>query len=203
MDSRRRRSAPGPYKFVSFTPGIELVLEAFDQYWRKPPSVKRLVFKMIPEETTRLAALKPGEVDIAYSIRGELAEELQRTPGLTLKPAVVQGVFNIYFPDQWDSKSTWHDERVRRAASLAIDRDGINQALTLGYSLVTGTPIVADHNEFFWQPPAPVYDPEKAKQTLAEAVFRRASMAASSFATLPTRTSARPYSTTFRRSASG
>jgi peptide/nickel transport system substrate-binding protein len=161
----------GPYKFSSFTPGIELVLEAFDQYWRKPPSVKRLVFKVIPEETTRLAALKRGEVDIAYSIRGELAEELQHTPGLTLKPAVVQGVFNIYFPDQWDPKSPWHNERVRRAASVAIDRDGINQAVTLGYSLVTGNPIVADHNEFFWQPPAPVYDPEKAKQILAEAGF--------------------------------
>jgi peptide/nickel transport system substrate-binding protein len=161
----------GPYKFVSFTPGIELVMEAFDQYWRKPPSVKRLVFKVIPEETTRLAALKRGEVDIVYSVRGELAEELQRTPGLTLKPAVIQGVFNIYFPDQWDRKSPWHDERVRRAASLAIDRDGINQAVTLGYSLVTGNPIVADHNEFFWQPPPPVYDPNKAKQLLAEAGF--------------------------------
>jgi peptide/nickel transport system substrate-binding protein len=134
----------GPYKFVSFTPGIELVLEAFDQYWRKPPSVKRLVFKVIPEETTRLAALKRGEVDIAYSVRGELAEELQRTPGLTLKPAVVQGVFNIYFPDQWDAKSPWHDERVRRAASLAIDRDGLNQALTLGYSQAPGRPVVPD-----------------------------------------------------------
>ena len=163
----------GPYKFASFTPGIELVFEAFDQYWRKPPSVKRLVFKVIPEETTRLAALKRGEVDIVYSVRGELAEELQRTPGLTLKPAVVQGVFNIYFPDQWDPKSPWHDERVRRAASLAIDREGINQAVTLGYSLVTGNPIVADHNEFFWQPPPPVYDPDKAKQVLAEAGFPR------------------------------
>jgi len=161
----------GPYKFVSFTPGIELVFEAFDQYWRKTPSVKRLVFKVIPDETTRLAALKRGEVDIVYSVRGELAEELQRTPGLTLKPAVVQGVFNIYFADQWDPKSPWHEEQVRRAASLAIDRDGINQAVTLGYSLVTGNPIVADHNEFFWQPPAPIYDPEKAKQLLAEAGF--------------------------------
>src|SRR5438132_7828116 len=44
----------GPYKFVSFTPGIELVLEAFEQYWRKPPSVKRLVFRVVPDETTRL-----------------------------------------------------------------------------------------------------------------------------------------------------
>src|SRR5215472_10453887 len=111
----------GPYKFVSFNPGVELVLEAFDQYWHSRPNVKRLVFKVIPDETTRLAALKRGEVDIAYSIRGELAEELRRTPGLTLKPAVVQGVFCLYFPDQWDPKSPWHDERVRRAASLAID----------------------------------------------------------------------------------
>ena len=80
----------GPYKFVSFTPGVELVLEAFERYWRKTPSVKRLVLKVIPDESTRLAALKRGEVDIAYSIRGELAEELQRTPGLTLKPVVLR-----------------------------------------------------------------------------------------------------------------
>src|SRR5262249_41963523 len=67
----------GPYKFVSFTPGVELVLEAFEGYWRKTPSVKRIVLRSIPDEATRLAALKRAEVDIAYSIRGELAEELQ------------------------------------------------------------------------------------------------------------------------------
>src|SRR6476469_7242213 len=124
----------GPYKFVSFAPGVELVLEAFDQYWRKPPSVKRLVLKVIPDEATRLAALKRGEIDIAYSIRGELAAGLQDTPGLALKPTVVQAPFCVYFPDQWDPKSPWHDERVRRAASLAIDRTTINGALTLGHS---------------------------------------------------------------------
>jgi peptide/nickel transport system substrate-binding protein len=171
----------GPYKFVSFNPGVELVLEAFDQYWRKPPSVKRLVLKVIPDETTRLAALKGGEVDIVYSIRGELAEELRRTPGLTLKPAVVQGVFCIYFPDQWDPKSPWHDERVRRAASLAIDRKGTNDALTLDYSLITGNPIVPDHYEFFWKPPDPVYDPEQASKLLAEAGFPKGFDAGSYF----------------------
>jgi len=161
----------GPYKFVSFNPGVELVLEAFEPYWRKPPSVKTLVFRVIPDEATRLAALKRGEVDIAYSIRGELAEDLRNTAGLSLKPALVQGVFCLYFPDQWDPKSPWHDERVRRAASLAIDRKGTNDALTLGYSKVTGNPIVPDGYEFFWQPPeeAAAYDPEKAKKLLAEA----------------------------------
>src|SRR5215475_10755788 len=61
----------GPYRFVSFKPGVELVFEAFDQYWRKTPNVKRLVFRSIPEESTRLAALKRGEVDVVYAIRGE------------------------------------------------------------------------------------------------------------------------------------
>ena len=158
----------GPYKFVSFTPGIEVVYEAFDEYWRKTPSVKRLVFKSIPEETTRLAALRGGEVDIVYSIRGALAEELQRTPGLTLKPVVPQGTQWLEFPDQWDDKSPWHDERVRRAANLAMDRKGINQPLTLGYSKLTNS-VIPYTFEFYWQPPEPAYDPEQARQLLAEA----------------------------------
>jgi peptide/nickel transport system substrate-binding protein len=158
----------GPYKFVAFTPGLELTMEAFDQYWRKKPSVKRLVFKVIPDESTRLAALKRGEVDIAYSIRGELAEEVERTKGLTLKPTIIQAPFWLYFADQWDPKSPWHDPRVRLAASLAIDRNGINQALTLGHSKITGS-IIPYTFEHYWQPPTPVHDPAKAKELLAEA----------------------------------
>ncbi len=160
----------GPYKFVSFTPGQELVLEAFDQYWRKTPNVKRLVFRVIPDEATRLAALKRGEADIVYSIRGELAEELQRTKGLTLKPVVIQSPFWLYFADQWDPKSPWHDERVRRAASLALDLKTINEALTLGQSRITGS-IVPDTFEFYWKPPAPKYDPAEAKRLLAQAGY--------------------------------
>ena len=161
----------GPYKFVSFTPGVELVMEAFEGYWRKTPSVKRLVFRVVPEETSRLAALKAGEVDIVYSIRGELAEELRSTPGLTLKPAVIQGTFWLAFADQWDPKSPWSNANIRQAASLAIDRDGINKALTLGYSRLTGNPFVPDTFDYYWQPPAPVYDPAQARKLLAEAGY--------------------------------
>src|SRR5690348_12436668 len=157
----------GPYKFVSFTPGVELVMEAFDEYWRKAPSVKRIVLRVIPDESTRLAALKRGEVDIAYSIRGELAEELLKTPGLTLK-APVPGSQWLYFADQWDPQSPWHDVRVRQAANLAMDREGINQAITMGKSHLTNS-IIPESFEFYWQPPAPVYDPAKAKQLLADA----------------------------------
>lgn len=65
----------GPYKLVSFDPGIELIMEANETYWRRKPSVKRIVMKVIPDEASRLVALKRGEVDYAYSIRSELAEE--------------------------------------------------------------------------------------------------------------------------------
>jgi peptide/nickel transport system substrate-binding protein len=165
------RQAPigaGPYKFVSFTPGVELVLEAVEGYWRKTPNVKRLSFKVIPDEATRLAALKRGEIDIAYSIRGELAEELRRTPGLTLKPVYPPAPFWLSFADQWDDRSPWHDARVRQAASLAIDRSNINQALTLGYSKLTGS-MIPDSFDYYWRPPAPIYDPEKARELLAAA----------------------------------
>jgi peptide/nickel transport system substrate-binding protein len=74
----------GPYRFVSFKPGVELVLEAFEGYWRKAPNVKTLTLRVIPDESTRLAALKRGEVDIAYSITGPLAE-----PGADLHPVHV------------------------------------------------------------------------------------------------------------------
>src|SRR6476646_7022700 len=160
----------GPYKLVSFTPGVELVLEAFDGYWRKTPSVKRLVMKVIPDEATRLAALKSGEVDIAYSIRSELAEELRRTPDLTLKPVVLQAPNWLYFPEQWDPKSPWHDVRVRQAANLAIDRQGMSEALFLGYCKITNS-IVPYTFDYYWQPPAAVYDPAKAKKLLADAGF--------------------------------
>ena len=161
----------GPFKFVSFTPGVELVLEAFEGYWRKVPAVKRLVFKVIPEEATRLAALTRGEVDIAYSIRGELGEQLRKTPGLTLKPVILQGPFWLYFADQWDPKSPWHDQRVREAARLSIDCKAISEALTLGYSPITNS-IIPDSFEFYWKPPPAVYDPAKAKALLAAAGHR-------------------------------
>jgi len=167
---KRAPIGAGPYKFVSFSAGVELVLEAFDPYWRKAPRVKRLILKVIPDETTRLAALKGGEVDVIYSIRGELASELRKTPGLTLKPTVVLGAFHLNFPDQWDPKSPWHDQRVRKAASLAIDRTGTNDALTLGYSKITGS-MIPYNFDFFWQPPMPEYDPGQAKKLLVEAGY--------------------------------
>jgi peptide/nickel transport system substrate-binding protein len=77
---KQRPMGAGPYKFVSHTPGVDLVLEANEAYWRKIPSVKRLVFKGIPEPTTRLVALKKGEIDIGYAMNGEIGRTLRDDP---------------------------------------------------------------------------------------------------------------------------
>src|SRR5205809_827751 len=160
----------GPYRFVSFTPGVELVLEAFEAYWRKTPSVKRLVIKSVPDETTRAAALKRGEVDIAYFLNGPVAEDVRRTPGLTLTAVRTNGVFFLDFTEQWDPRSPWHDRRVRLAASLAVDRQAINEAEQLGFAGVTGN-IVPRHMEFALPIDAHPYDLKRAKQLLAEAGY--------------------------------
>src|SRR6266576_3451229 len=67
---RRQPVGLGPYRFARMTPGVELVLEANEQDWRKRPSVKRVVIKSVPDRTTRLAMLKTGEADIAYVMIG-------------------------------------------------------------------------------------------------------------------------------------
>ena len=168
---KRAPIGAGPYKFVSFTPGIELVMEAYEGYWRKVPNIKRLVLRSMPDETTRAAALKKGDVDIAYLLTGPVAEDVQRTPGFKLvAPKESQGTFWLDLPDQWDPKSPWHDRRVRQAASHAIDRKALNQAETLGFSFPTGSliPRVLEFSRFF-EPDA--YDPPKAKRLLAEAGY--------------------------------
>jgi peptide/nickel transport system substrate-binding protein len=160
----------GPYRFVSVTPGVELVLEATESYWRKVPSVKRLVFKSMPDPVTRLAALKSGEVDLAYGLGGELGEDVQRTPGLTLRPTPFASTHWLLFADQWDARSPWHDKRVRLAAIYAVDRQAINEAQSLGFSQITGS-IIPRSFDFYWQPPVHSFDPAKAKQLLAEAGY--------------------------------
>jgi len=160
----------GPYKFVSHEPGIGVVFEANAQYWRKLPAVKRLVFKGVPEDTTRVAMLKRGEVDITFGLGGALAEEVQRDPRLKLEPVYPPAVWFVYFTEQWDAKSPWADRRVRLAANYAIDRQAINEAETLGLSKITGTTIPRDF-DFVLPRETYAYDPARAKQLLKEAGY--------------------------------
>jgi len=160
----------GPYKFVSHTPGIELVLDANTSYWRKVPNIQRLVMKGIPEGATRLAMLKKGEADFAVALDGEVAEEVRRDPRLTLVDTRHASITWLQFPEQFDSKSPWHDQRVRLAANYALDRQAINEAACLGFCPPTAV-IIPRVMDFALQTEPLPYDPKKAKQLLAEAGY--------------------------------
>jgi peptide/nickel transport system substrate-binding protein len=160
----------GPYKYVSSAPGVDLIMEAYEGYWRKMPSVKRLVYKSVPEATTRMAMLKRGEVDLAYLLDAPMAEDVKRDSTLKLVFSGGLATYYLDFLDMWDPKSPWADRRVRLAANYAIDRNGLSQAETLGASPPTGN-IVPRTFEFALALEPYAYDPAKAKQLLAEAGY--------------------------------
>ena len=85
---RKHPIGAGPYKFVSHTPGVEVVLEAYTGYWRRVPNVKRLVMKSVPEVGTRLAMLKTGETDIAVALDGPRGSRSSATRGCSWSRAV-------------------------------------------------------------------------------------------------------------------
>jgi len=167
---KRQPVGLGPYKFVSHAPGVELVMEAYEGYWRKMPSIKRIVFKMVPEATTRVAMLKRGEVDVAYLLDVPMAEELKRDPVNKVAFSGGIAVFFLDYLDQWDPKSPWHDRRVRLAASHALDRRALSDAETLGASRPAGN-FVPKSFEFALPIEPTPYDPARARQLLAEAGY--------------------------------
>jgi peptide/nickel transport system substrate-binding protein len=167
---RRQPVGLGPYRFSRMTPGIELVLEANEQYWRKKPSIKRVVIKGVPDRTTRMAMLKTGEADIGYLMVGLEAATIQADPKLRLAKVIPPATWWMEYPEQWNPKSPWHDRRVRLAATLAVDKKGLNDAERLGFSRLTGSMIPGVMDFALRLDPYP-YDPAQAKRLLAEAGY--------------------------------
>jgi peptide/nickel transport system substrate-binding protein len=158
----------GPYKYVSGKPGVEFELEAFEKYWRKVPNVKTIVMRSVPDGDTRALQVKTGEADIAVALEGTPAQGLLESPPARIVASKHASCQWIEFPDQYDPKSPWHDKRMRQAVAYAVDREGISKAACLGFCPPAGV-IVPRVMEFALQVPAHPYDPQKAKQLLAEA----------------------------------
>ena len=154
----------GPYKFVEFVTGVRLVGEAFEDYWRKVPHIKRIEFHIISEPATRLAMARRGEVDIATLMQGVFYEDLKKDPKLRMVAPLSPTRWLVYLTSQWDPRSPWSDPRVRKAASLAIDRKTLADVHMPGCGPVgslglEGDPMALDF------PPDP-YNPEGAKVDL-------------------------------------
>ena len=159
----------GPYKFAKFSQGRELELEAFTDYWRKTPFVKTLIFRELPDDVTRLAALQNGEVDAINQIPGTLHDQVKLDPKLTLAPTLGSPYF-LEFVGFEKPDNPFHDRRVREAASLALNRDEMNEAETGGLSVIVTSWIPEDWPGALKGSP-PRYDPARAKQLLAEAGY--------------------------------
>ena len=176
---RKHPIGAGPYKFVSHKPGVEVVLEANPGYWRRAPTVKRVVMKSVPEGTTRVTMLKNGEADIAYALDGEDAENVRRDPRLTLVASKHASIFWIEFADQWDPKSPWADKRLRLAVNYALNRKVINEVACLGYCPPAGV-IVPRVMDFALQaPPCPTTPPAPGSSSPRRATPRGSTPASS------------------------
>jgi len=167
---RRHPIGAGPYKYVSHTPGVEVVLDAYAGYWRHAPHVNRLVMKSVPEGTTRAALLRTGEADIAVALDGQDAENVKRDPRLQIVPSRHASINWLEFADQWDPKSPWSDRRLRLAVNHALNRQAINEAACLGFCPPAGV-IIPRVMDYALQVEPVAYDPQKAKQLLAQAGY--------------------------------
>ena len=160
----------GPYRLADFAAGTEITFEASEHYWRKTPEVPTLVLRVIPDPATRLAAIQNGEVDFAYGVKGDLVQQAMAQPDLRVKSSAIPVTNFCVFASMNDPESPWSDVRVRKAANMALDRDGINQVAYAGLGR-TSNSIIPHVMDYYWQPPQTPYDPEGAKQLLAEAGY--------------------------------
>jgi peptide/nickel transport system substrate-binding protein len=159
----------GPYKFVEFVTGVRLVGEAFEDYWRKVPHIKRMEFHIINEPATRLAMARRGEVDISTLMQGVFYEDLKKDPKLRMVAPLSPTRWLVYLTSQWDPTSPWSDPRVRKAVSLAIDRKTLADVHMPGCGPVGSLGLEGDPMALEF--PADPYNPEGARKLLAEAGY--------------------------------
>jgi peptide/nickel transport system substrate-binding protein len=162
----------GPFKFVSQEVGVKMVFEAWQAYWRKTPGVKTLVVRGIGGPggaATRLAGLKTGELDLAYGFTGKILPQVLHDPKLRWDTNFT-APWVLFFPNWEDSDSPFHDKRVRQAVSLAINREFLIHQETQGLGAPWGNWIGPEFDDVL-QLPLPEYNPQKAKQLLAEAGY--------------------------------
>jgi peptide/nickel transport system substrate-binding protein len=159
----------GPFKFKEWVKQDHLAVTANTEYWGTRPTVGEVVFKSVPEASTRVAGVQTGELDVSLLIPPEQAAPLQAA-GLVVD-SVNQGQ-GMVVSLRTTEGGPLADRRVRQAMNYAIDKEGILKNLLLGYGRVLDGQIVGPdalgYNETLKPYP---YDPARAKALLAEAGF--------------------------------
>ena len=170
----------GPYKFVRWSRDEEIVLEADDKHWRGAPKIKTVVFKPIPDDAVRVAALQNGEIDLAVNIPPHLAAIIDKHPKLFLSTAPsIRTIQLMYYTHQMDSQhkptgpynGPSADKRVRQAIAYALDVDQIIKNVLDGKGMRVATMLTSMHFGYDPQLKPIKQDLAKAKKLLAEAGF--------------------------------
>jgi peptide/nickel transport system substrate-binding protein len=163
----------GPWKFVSQELNANVKYDRHDDYWdpTRRPNWRKLVYAIVPDESSRVAGMKTGALDIAYGLTASTADGLKGTSGVKVVEIKDTGLgycmlYDNNFPDQ---PSPLKDMNVRKALLMAIDRDSIGKALYKGYARTPTSNFPVITPGFNPDTKAVPYDPDGAKKLLATA----------------------------------
>ncbi|HEY8250882.1 MAG TPA: ABC transporter substrate-binding protein [Burkholderiales bacterium] len=171
----------GPYKFVEYTPGNRIVMQRNDQYWGDKPAWARVVFRGIKSDPSRVAALLAGDVDLIDEVPATDMARLKKDPKVTIAQTVSNRIIYLHLDHFRDDspfvlgkdgkpiKSPLRDVRVRRAISMAIDRDAIVSRVMEGQAIKAGQLLPEGFFGVSSKLKPVGFDPNGAKKLLAEA----------------------------------
>jgi peptide/nickel transport system substrate-binding protein len=171
----------GPYKFVEYTPGNRIVMQRNDQYWGDKPAWARVVFRGIKSDPSRVAALLAGDVDLIDEVPATDMARLRKDPKVTIAQTVSNRIIYLHLDHFRDDspfvlgkdgkpiKSPLRDVRVRRAISMAIDRDAIVSRVMEGQAIKAGQLLPEGFFGVSSKLKPVGFDPNGAKKLLAEA----------------------------------
>ncbi len=166
-DVGRNPVGTGPFRFVEWQDGVRVVVEAFEDYWGEPAQVDGLEFLIVTNAATRVAQLQSGEVQFIEALPSQLIEPLEAAPNLEI--LVQESTFARTFQMN-TSRPPFDDVRVRQALNYAVDKEQLINVVFRGYGTVMTSPI--PETVFGYAPQDPYeYDPERARQLLAEAGY--------------------------------
>jgi peptide/nickel transport system substrate-binding protein len=180
-DISRQPIGTGPYKFVRWAKDEEIVLEANDAWWRGAPKIKTVVFRPIPDDAVRVAALQNGEIDVAVNIPPHLANPIANHPKLFLTTApsirTIQLMFQTHNFDEKTHMATGvydgptKDKRVRQAIQYALDVDEIVKGVLDGKAMRMATMLTPLHFGYDASLKPIKQDLAKVKKLLADAGY--------------------------------
>jgi peptide/nickel transport system substrate-binding protein len=161
----------GAFKFVERKLGQSVTLERFDDYFGPKPKIKKIIFRIIEEPSSRVNALLTGEVDITDGIPSVDVERLKATQGVAVMPTPIASPLAVRIYSN-DPKTPFHDRRVRLALNYALDTNSLIKNVLHG----VGAPLSSYISSFYsigtdknLKPYE--YNPAKAKQLLKEAGY--------------------------------